>query len=445
MTAPRFDAFVLLAEMRTGSNHLEASLAALDGVTCYGEVFNPVFLGAHNRTELLGVDMAARDADPLRLLARICEGEGLPGFRFFHDHDPRVIDAVLPDPRVAKIVLTRDPLEAFVSLRIAQETGQWRLTNPGRARTARVSFDGAAFDEMVARQDAFHARVDRALQVTGQAAFRLDYAQIGDLEVVNGIAAFLGLPARLEALPGKLKRQNPGAVEDKVDNPDAMRAHLAARAAARAEGLPAMEAAPGARVPAMLAGRDRLFLPVPGGPTEAVRAWMTARDGAPPREGLSQKDLRAWLRGTPGHQSFAVVTHPLHRAWRVLRDEVLPRGGGPARRLLARHYEAPLPDDPATADPAALRDCLLAFLRFAKANMGGQTALPPGPRWGHQLAAIQGMAQVVPPMRVLRGLSALEDGPGDAPYDGPADDRVVALAESVWRRDYLTFGFPPEP
>ena len=37
-----FTSFVMFAGMRTGSNFLEANLNALPGVSCLGEVFNPV-------------------------------------------------------------------------------------------------------------------------------------------------------------------------------------------------------------------------------------------------------------------------------------------------------------------------------------------------------------------------------------------------------------------
>ena len=81
-----FDSFVVFAEMRTGSNFLEANLNALDGVTCHGEAFNPHFIGYPNRDDILGVTMATRDADPDRLLAAIRAEAGLSGFRYFNDH-----------------------------------------------------------------------------------------------------------------------------------------------------------------------------------------------------------------------------------------------------------------------------------------------------------------------------------------------------------------------
>src|SRR5690606_40802156 len=82
--------------MRTGSNFLEANLNALPGVSCLGEVFNPHFIGKKDQTEMFGMDLAAREQDPRALLRLLRDRTpGLAGFRYFHDHDPRV----LPDLR----------------------------------------------------------------------------------------------------------------------------------------------------------------------------------------------------------------------------------------------------------------------------------------------------------------------------------------------------------
>lgn len=98
-----FTSFVMFAGMRTGSNFLEASLNAFEGVTCHGEVFNPLFMGKRNCESLFGHDLAAREADPLAVLASMrAETEGLSGFRCFHDHDARVIEHVLNDPTCGK-------------------------------------------------------------------------------------------------------------------------------------------------------------------------------------------------------------------------------------------------------------------------------------------------------------------------------------------------------
>ena len=109
----KFDYFVIFAEMRTGSNFLEANLNQFDDIECHGEAFNPHFIGYPNQAEVLGVTQAMRDADPQRLIDTIKSGsKGLGGFRFFHDHDARALELCLDDPRCAKVVLTRNPLES---------------------------------------------------------------------------------------------------------------------------------------------------------------------------------------------------------------------------------------------------------------------------------------------------------------------------------------------
>ena len=54
-----FSSFVVLAEMRTGSNFLEANLNALEGVFCRGEAFNPAFIGYPNSEEILGISQSS--------------------------------------------------------------------------------------------------------------------------------------------------------------------------------------------------------------------------------------------------------------------------------------------------------------------------------------------------------------------------------------------------
>jgi len=60
MTAS-FDYFIVFAEMRTGSNFLEANLNAFDGVTCHGEAFNPHFIGYPNKDSILGITQDMRE------------------------------------------------------------------------------------------------------------------------------------------------------------------------------------------------------------------------------------------------------------------------------------------------------------------------------------------------------------------------------------------------
>src|SRR5690606_9672304 len=66
-----FDYFVVLAEMRTGSNLLESNLNAFDGIHCHGELFNPGFINAPGTDSYKGVTFAQREADPWRLMMAV--------------------------------------------------------------------------------------------------------------------------------------------------------------------------------------------------------------------------------------------------------------------------------------------------------------------------------------------------------------------------------------
>ena len=158
MAQGRFKSFVVFAEMRTGSNFLEANLNAIPGVKCHGEAFNPYFIGGEGKQEYLGVDIAARNADPARLLAALRDQTpGMAGFRYFHNHDPRVFDLVMDDPTCAKIVLTRNQLESYISWKIAVESDQWWMANTKHLKTVRPKFDAAEFLTRVEGLQAFQA------------------------------------------------------------------------------------------------------------------------------------------------------------------------------------------------------------------------------------------------------------------------------------------------
>lgn len=451
-----FDAFVMLAAMRTGSNFLEANLNALPGVTCHGEAFNPHFIGKLNQTDLFGVSLTARDADPLALLrAMRAQTPGLSGFRYFHDHDPRVWPAVMDDPRCAKIVLTRNPLDSYVSWKIAQATGQWKLTNAKRLKTAQARFDGAEFRRFTDDLQAFQRRILHALQSSGQTAFYLDYDDLQDLAVINGLAAFLGVNGRLEALDDTLKKQNPGEITDKVENPAEMEVALAGLDWFGLGRTPNFEPRRPPAIPSFRTAGPMLYMPIRGGPEARVEGWLA---GVGPVQGdFIQKSLRQWQRGKAGMRSFTVVRHPLLRAHVAFCDRILGGAAAEVRGAFQRTMGVDLPA-PRLAGQMPAEDrqaAFLAFLRFAKLNLSGQTAVRVDAHLATQTAVIQGFAQFQPPDAVLRedrlaqGLAwlAAEAGiacppvPDDPPPAAPRSPDIDAAAREAYGRDYQAFGF----
>jgi LPS sulfotransferase NodH len=457
----RFDAFVIFAEMRTGSNHLEESLNALDDVQCHGELFNPTFIGQHNRFEFLGFDLHRRERDPVGMVdTMIDRGGTLPGFRFFHDHDARVLDRVLPDPRIAKVLLTRNPLDSYVSRKIASETGQWRLTDLKHAKSRKVTFDEREFARMLTDWTAFRSVLRRDLQVTGQAMFHIRYEDINDADILNGLAAFLGSAHRLPAASDRLKRQNPGAIEDKIANVSEMTAALARidrfgldrvtdGEVPRPPGVSGFVAHPETKL---------LFMPIAGAPIDPVLDWM-AGIGDVGREalvsGMTQKDLRKWMRTHPGFVSFSILRHPMLRvidAYQELREAEDVRATE-LREVLTQRYGVPF-------DDAVTVPGLMSFAAFLQGSLKGQTSLKAPPNWATQASLLQAAADVVLPQRILRerdasqGLAQIAGTLGVAaadyihprPHDPSmadvmADDAVQKAIFDAYRKDFVLYGF----
>ncbi|SFH07718.1 hypothetical protein SAMN04488020_106161 [Palleronia marisminoris] len=467
----RFTRFILLAEMRTGSNFLEENLNALGGLRCWGEAFNPAFVGHAGQSQMAGITQAERERDPGRLLdAMAAQTEGLPGFRFFHDHDARVIDRLLPDPACAKIVLTRNPLDSYVSLKIARATNQWRLGDMVGARTARIRFDAAEFSRHLDALRGFQRRVLHRLQTTGQTAFHLAYEDIGDLGVLNGLAAWLGVTGRLDSLAGRTKVQNPGALADKVENHDEMIAALARLDPFDLGRTLSFEPHRGPAIPACIAAAAAplLFIPIEGGPRASVEAWLAGIDSVTTSDlgrGMTQKDLRKWKRQRPGHRSFTVLRHPVPRLYHAFCRHILmpgPECFHEIREALRSTYGLPIPEGVPGPGYGVERHktAFCAFAAFVKGNLGGQTGLRVDPAWASQSVLLQGVAQFGLPDLILREDEAAErladlavaqnlraptyitePDPDPMPLSAIYDAEVEAAVKAAYQRDYMMFGF----
>jgi LPS sulfotransferase NodH len=467
----RFDCFVIFAEMRTGSNFLEANLNAFDGLSCLGEVFNPHFIGYPNAEEVLGIGMAERDARPERLLEALRAAPGVAGFRYFHDHDPRVLEALLGDPRVGKVVLTRNPVDSYVSWKIAQATGQWKLTNVKKRKDARAVFDAAEFEAHLEALQGFQLRIMQTLQRSAQTAFYVAYEDLQDVAVMNGLAAWLGSAARLDSLNTALKRQNPQPVAEKVENFEAMAAALARLDRFNLSRTPNFEPRRGPAVPTYHAAARTplIYMPLRSGPEASVLAWMAALDGVTPADlerDFTQSSLRGWKRTRPGHRSFTVVRHPLARAHEAFCSKILTTGKGSfkgIRKTLRRAHALPIPEGEPGAgyDVDAHREAFTAWLGFVKANLSGQTAVRVDGHWASQAQCLQGMADYTLPDMVVREAEmalylpalAMQVGHAGPPDPQPLptrapfalaqiyDDRIEALGREAYQRDYDMFGF----
>lgn len=465
-----FDYFVLLAEMRTGSNLLESNLNAFDGMTCHGELFNPSFICNPGTEDYAGVSMAERDADPWRLLNEVRSGGGrMVGFRLFHDHDPRIWQHVMGDRACAKIILTRNPIESYVSRKIAKQTGQWQLGDVKHRKKSLAHFDGEEFERHIEKLQATQMQILNTLQTTGQSAYYIGYEDANDLNVLNGLARWLGMPSQITDLPRKFKKQNPESLEAKLSNPEALAPALARIDRFDLGRTPNFEPRRGPMLDACVAGAKTslFFMPMRGAPEGEIANWLAALDGVEADDlarGFDQPRFEAWRREHPGFHSFTVVSHPLKRAYRAFCKKVITNQLEPVREHMNRLFAAELPEGNVSLGPLDQRAAFKSFLRFAAASLSGQTGLQPWPIWASQSANLQGYATVVAPDFVFREEDMGNDLPWlarkhghaapsapvvDVAENGPTlsqivDDEVLDLVRIAYRRDFEQFGYTLE-
>ncbi len=455
--AGTFDYFIILAGMRTGSNFLETSLNQLADVEVFGEAFNPVFVGHQKQKDLLGFDLKTRERAPLKLIKTFSRiDNAIAGFRFFHDHDPRVLEHCLADHRCAKIVLSRDPLDSFVSLQIARKTGQWKLTDGKSRKFAKIPFIAEEYDAFCTERDAFQDKIQSALQRSGQTAFQITYGDLADVDVLNGIALFLGSKEKMNAPSRTLKRQNPTELRDKIINYDEMRTVLnRARAPDETQFDPEQKRGPGVPSYFVSDALKVIFAPLKSGPTASVVAGLETAGEV--RTGLTQTELRGWKRDNAGHRSFTVLRHPLPRIYQVYMTYFLKAHPDfqDLKSRLFDHYKVKFPAFEA-GNQDAIRDGFESFLKFLKANLADDTSVAIDPIWASQTVLLDGISNVLHPDFILRE-DALEDGlralgvvdlkAHDDALNAPVplseiySERTEKLCRSAYRKDYINFGF----
>lgn len=452
--------FAILGAMRTGSNLLERLINQYSGVTCLGEVFNPAFIGKSGQEELNGISMAEREADPVALLQSLFANnrDKVPGFRIFNGHDARITQKVLTDPDCKRVILRRNPIDSFISLKIARQTDQWMLGNVHKRKSAQVEFDPAEFETYHRRLSAYYAHLRETMQGAGLTAFQIDFSELKDLARINGLARFLGAAGPLKELEEPIKRQNPEPVAEKISNFADVRSYISDFVDTGEE--PVTHTKLGKLLPGFAGcSQDKLlYTHVPGNPA-AVHDWLTELGGNLDRF-QNQKSISRWMEQHQGFGSFCVLSHPVDRAYRVFAERVFhggPRSYGRIRRRLSKHFGVRLAED-CQATPSQITASFEAFCAFLKANVAGQTGIRVDDEWAPQDGLVATISEFVPIRRIMMHAEfadfAADHGPNGAftadlqpkgmpPLSEIFSQRIENLVQATYARDFRKFGFGP--
>jgi LPS sulfotransferase NodH len=231
--------FVILAAPRTGSNWLCTLLDSHPEILCHHEIFNPD--GIHCALSQRGgrLDLGTvqdRERDPMGVLQRVWE-EGLGfaavGFKMTRGQDARVLEHVLADPGVRKIILKRrNRIRTFVSERIAETTGEWESypdryedRDLGKGRV-RVRVEVTDLDRHRALNEQYYDGICRSLAASGQPFLELRYERLGFDQERRRVLGFLGVSSDPTGLKAGTRKQNAAALPELIANFDELRARL---------------------------------------------------------------------------------------------------------------------------------------------------------------------------------------------------------------------------
>lgn len=415
MSRANYTYFAIFGAMRSGSNLLEQSLNQYAGIVCHGELFNPAFIGHSENMSLFGLSLADREKSPDALVEAMIDNAGteIAGLRIFQNHDPRAIEFMLENPDCGKIILQRDPLQSYVSLAIARQTDQWLLTNAPERRGGKIHFDEHVFSDYRDAQADYYTNIRKTLRETGQSALWVDYPEQTEIATLNGIAKFLGSREKLKKVQVKIRRQNPGGLEEKVDNYSDMISFLGQRSETDNALETILDPARRANIPKMTTCNNNpvLFAPIPGGPNDAVINWMRTIDGSEPTTGHNQRTLFTWMQEHPNMTTISAVSHPVSRAYDVFMTKIFITSEDSYRVIrnkLINHFGLDIPE--MGLSKTYTRDALLAsgygigqhraafhtFLRFLKSNLDGQTSIRIDELWATQASILAAFSSVIP-------------------------------------------------
>jgi hypothetical protein len=211
-------------------------------ILCHHELFNPdgVFYALELRDgsfELGGIE--ERDRDPLAFLERAWSadlGHSHVGFKMTDRQNETVLDAVVRDVGVRKIVLERENrIRTFVSKRISEEIDQWEVYREEDlvSERPRVHVDVAALRESIVENEGYYAEMEDSLAATGQPFLRVSYERVVAGGERRRVLEFLGLPDAAHAaatLSMRSVRQNPASLRELVTNFDELETALAGTA-----------------------------------------------------------------------------------------------------------------------------------------------------------------------------------------------------------------------
>ena len=227
--------FAIVGLKRTGSSYLVNLLGSHPQIHCCGEIFNrdgvnlrwPKAMGGRPAGREIESELKElRARDPQTFLARVLAidfGRPVQGFKIFHKHNRPMLERILDDPDIAKIVHRRENgLARYASALAARAAG-----DSGRhAQKPLVEFDAAGFAAFHREHATFFDETERRLGAAGQSFHVSRYEELNIPSRLTAMLEFLRVAPELPPLQEPPPNRASSDVLSRFSNPQAAEAYL---------------------------------------------------------------------------------------------------------------------------------------------------------------------------------------------------------------------------
>lgn len=237
--------FVIISLRRSGSSHFVSTIIGHPEIMCHGNIFVsgmlPVYwpkdhpLPSHEIALIRTGLRELRKADPRAFLERVFatdHGRAHVGFKTFARQNDEILDELIDDPSVRKLVLIRGNILArFSSQLIAHDTGSWGVRTKLEVETPKVEFNPARFTRYRKAHTDFYARIIGRLLERRQNYHLIRYEEINDSLMLRSAINFIGANPDLPIVEPDGReahvKQNSSDIISRFSNADVVRGYLA--------------------------------------------------------------------------------------------------------------------------------------------------------------------------------------------------------------------------
>jgi hypothetical protein len=227
--------FAIIGLARSGSSYLVNMLDSHPEIHCCGEIFNhdgvnlrwPKTLGGRQAGRAIESELEElRARDPQAFLERVFAidfGKPVLGFKIFRNHNKPMLERIIADRDIAKIVLRRANGLARYASAVAR-----RLAGDGGRYAAKplVPFNPTKFAPFHEEHATFPDETERALAASGQRYHLSRFEELNDPARLTSVLEFLGVAPELPPLQEAPPNRGSSDTLSRFSNPETAEAYL---------------------------------------------------------------------------------------------------------------------------------------------------------------------------------------------------------------------------